>query len=45
LRGGDRLVLDEAETIVVVVERLEPAFLIEPRTPQQWGLFAKVVLA
>jgi urease accessory protein len=40
LRGGDCLVLDEAKTVVVVVERPEPVFLIEPRTPQEWGLFA-----
>ena len=40
LRGGDCLVLDEARTVIVVVERLEPVFLIEPRTPQEWGLYA-----
>jgi urease accessory protein len=40
LRGGDCLVLDEAKTVVVVIERPEPAFLIEPRTPQEWGLYA-----
>jgi len=40
LRDGDCLVVDEAKTIVVVVERSEPVFLIEPRTPQEWGLFA-----
>jgi urease accessory protein UreE len=40
LRGGDCLVLDEAKTVVVVVERPEPVFLIEPHTPQEWGLFA-----
>ena len=40
LRGGDRLVLDEAKTVIVVVERPEPVFLIEPRTPQEWGLYA-----
>ena len=40
LRGGDCLVLDEAKTVVVVVERPESVFLIEPRTPQEWGLFA-----
>ena len=39
LRGGDCLVVDEAMTVVVVVERPEPVFLIEPRTPQEWGLF------
>ena len=40
LRGGDCLVLDEAKTVVVVVERPEPMFVIEPRTPHEWGLFA-----
>ncbi len=40
LRGGDCLVLDEARAGVVVVERREPVFLIEPRTPQQWGLYS-----
>jgi urease accessory protein len=40
LRGGDCLVLDEAKTVVVVVERPEPVFLIAPHTPQEWGLFA-----
>ena len=40
LRGGDCLVVDEAKTVVVVVERPEAVFLIEPRTPQEWGLFA-----
>ena len=40
LRGGDCLVVDEAKTVVVVVERPEPVFLIEPRAPQEWGLFA-----
>ena len=32
LRGGDCLVVDEAKTVVVVVERAEPVFLIQPRT-------------
>ena len=40
LRGGDCLVLDEAKAVVVVVERPKPVFLIEPRTPQQWGLYS-----
>ncbi len=40
LRGGDCLIVDEAKTVVVVVERPEPVFLIEPHTPQEWGLFA-----
>jgi len=40
LRDGDCLVLDETQTIVVVIERPEPVCVIEPRTPQEWGLFA-----
>ena len=40
LRGGDCLVVDEARTLVAVVERPEPVFVIEPRTSQEWGLFA-----
>jgi urease accessory protein len=40
LRGGDCFVLDETRTIVAVVERPESVFVIEPRTPQEWGLFA-----
>ena len=43
LRGGDCLVVDPAKTVVVVVERPEPVFVIEPRTPQEWGLFAYVI--
>ena len=39
LRNGDCLVLDEMKT-VVVVERPEPVFVIQLRTPQEWGLFA-----
>jgi urease accessory protein len=40
LRAGDRLVLDEPKLIVAIVERPEPVFVIEPRTPQEWALFA-----
>jgi urease accessory protein len=40
LRAGDCLVIDSERTIVEVVERPEPAFVIEPRTPSEWGLFA-----
>ena len=40
LRGGDCVVVDEAKTVVVIIERPEPMSLIEPRTPQEWGLFA-----
>ena len=40
LRGGDCLVLDQAKTVVLVVERAEPVFLIEPLTPEEWDMFA-----
>ena len=40
LRAGDCLVVDPARIVVEVVERLEAAFVIEPRTPAEWGLFA-----
>jgi urease accessory protein len=40
LRSGDCLVVEDVKTVVVVVERPEPVFLIEPRTSQEWGLFA-----
>jgi len=43
LRGGDCLVAAEATTVVVVVERPEAVFLIEPRTPQEWGLYAYLI--
>jgi urease accessory protein UreE len=40
LRAGDLLVLDAEHVVVSVVERAEPVFLVEPRTPQEWALFA-----
>ena len=40
LRAGDWILLDDAKTIVAVVERLEPVFVIEPATPHEWGVFA-----
>ena len=40
LRGGDCFVIEPARTIVDVVERCEPAFVIEPHTSSEWGLFA-----
>lgn len=40
LRGGDWLVLDSVRVVVEVVERPESAFVIEPQTPVEWGLFA-----
>jgi len=40
MRAGGKLVVESARTVVDVVERLEPVYVIEPRTPQEWGLFA-----
>ena len=40
LRAGDCFVLDSERLVVAVIERLEPVFVIEPRTPSDWGLFA-----
>jgi urease accessory protein len=40
LRGGDCLVVEAKRLVVEVIERLEAAFVIEPRTPAEWGLFA-----
>jgi urease accessory protein len=40
LRSGDCLVIPSARLVVAIVERLEPVFIIEPRTPPEWALFA-----
>jgi len=40
LRAGDCFVLDEARAIVMVVERPEPVFVIEPRSAAEWALYA-----
>src|SRR5713101_4180959 len=40
LRAGDCLVLDEAQLVIVVVERPESVFVIEPRSAPEWALFA-----
>jgi urease accessory protein len=40
LRAGDCLVLDDTSTLVLVVERPEPVFVIEPQTPSEWARFA-----
>jgi urease accessory protein len=40
LRQGDCFVLDDPHLIVAIVERPEPVFVIVPRTPQEWALFA-----
>lgn len=40
LRAGDCLPLDSERVLVVVVEREEPVFVIEPRSAPEWALFA-----
>jgi urease accessory protein UreE len=37
---GDCLVFDALRLVVRVVERPEAVFVIEPRTPQEWALYA-----
>src|SRR5438067_2836185 len=40
LRAGDLIVLEAERLVVSIVERAEPVFVVEPRTPSEWGLFA-----
>lgn len=40
LRSGDCLLLDDPPLVVVVVEAAEPVFVVRPRTPAEWALFA-----
>ena len=40
MRAGDCLVVGSARVVVEITERREQAFIIEPRTPPEWGLFA-----
>ena len=40
LRDGDCLVLDEERLVVAIAERPEPVFLVAPRSPSEWALFA-----
>jgi urease accessory protein len=40
LRAGDCFALDSERLVVSVVEREEPVFVIAPRTPGEWALFA-----
>jgi urease accessory protein len=40
LRAGDCFVLDDERRVVVVVERPEAVFVIEPRSVPEWALFA-----
>ena len=40
LRTGDCFVLDDERRVVMVVERPEAVFVIEPRSAPEWALFA-----
>jgi urease accessory protein len=40
LQGGDCLVLDEERLVIAVAERLEPVFVVAPRSASEWALFA-----
>jgi urease accessory protein len=40
LHAGDFLVLDQEQLVVTVIERPEAVFVIEPRSPPEWALFA-----
>jgi urease accessory protein UreE len=40
LRAGDLLLLDAERVVVSIVERAERVFVVEPKTPHEWGLFA-----
>jgi urease accessory protein len=40
LKEGDCLILDAAETVVVVREALEPVYVLRPKTPQEWAYYA-----
>jgi urease accessory protein len=40
LREGDCLALAAERLVVSIVEREEPVFVVEPRTPREWGRFA-----
>ena len=40
LRAGDCFVLDPPQLVVAVVEQPEPVFVIRPRAPAEWALYA-----
>jgi len=40
LRGGDCLILDDPPLVVTIVEAAERVFVVRPRTPAEWALFA-----
>jgi urease accessory protein len=40
LRDGDWLILDADRVLIRIVERPEPVFVIAPRAPAEWALYA-----
>lgn len=40
LRDGDCLVIDDLHLVVLVAALDEPVFVVQPRTPAEWALFA-----
>ena len=40
LKGGDCLVLDSSETVIVVQEAVESVYVIKPKNPQEWAYYA-----
>ena len=40
LRAGHCFVLDAERLVVSIAERQEPVFIVEPRSAQEWALFA-----
>lgn len=40
LRGGDCFVLDAERVVVIVRERAESVFVVQPRSTAEWALFA-----
>jgi urease accessory protein UreE len=40
LRAGDCFVLDNLRLVVTVMEQREPVFVIQPRAPAEWALYA-----
>ena len=43
LREGDCFVLDAHALVVIVIERPEPVFVVEPRTAEEWGLYGYLI--
>jgi urease accessory protein len=43
LRAGDWLVVDDHQVAIEVIELAEPVLVVEPATPQAWGLFGYLI--